>query len=143
MKGIGLAGPDLLRVGAAVVFATCAFACGQPESASSQATPAESTQARSAVERPAPAPAAPRSATTRATPTDARPAATAPVVAAAPAPSDAVGGGSHVVRPGETLATIARDHYGSTDRFRELYEANRDKIQDPNVIYPGQEFVLP
>jgi len=141
MKGIGLAGSDLMKVGAAVVFATCAFACGQPESASSQATPAESAQARPASESPAPG--APRSETTRAPVMEAHPSATAPVAAASRAPSDSVGGGSHVVRPGETLATIARDHYGNTNRFRELYEANRDQIQDPNVIYPGQEFVLP
>ena len=123
MKGIGLGGPGLGRVGLALAFVTCVFACGQPEPASSQSRPGPSVNAPTS--RP---PRVPESA---------------PVAAPPPAQAAPAGGGSHVVRPGETLATIARDHYGSTDRFRELYEANRDQIQDPDVIYPGQEFVLP
>ncbi len=42
---------------------------------------------------------------------------------------------SYTVQPGDTLNSIAQD-VGST--WRELYNANRDVISSPNMIYPGQ-----
>ncbi|KKS26065.1 MAG: Peptidoglycan-binding lysin domain-containing protein, partial [Parcubacteria group bacterium GW2011_GWA2_42_11] len=32
---------------------------------------------------------------------------------------------------------------GSGNKWRRIYNANKDKIQDPNLIYPGQELVIP
>ncbi|MEZ4514901.1 MAG: LysM peptidoglycan-binding domain-containing protein [Chloroflexota bacterium] len=49
----------------------------------------------------------------------------------------------HVVQPGETLSHIALKHLGSANRWREIYEANKDVIKNPSLIYPGQEFVIP
>lgn len=48
-----------------------------------------------------------------------------------------------VVQPGNSLWRIARRTYGEGMRFTLLYEANRDQIRDPDLIYPGQLFVLP
>ena len=48
-----------------------------------------------------------------------------------------------VVQNGEWLYDIARDHYGDFRDWKKIYEANKDLISDPNMIYPGQELVLP
>lgn len=47
-----------------------------------------------------------------------------------------------VVR-GDCLWRIAQRHLGSGFRWVEIYEANRDHIRDPNLIYPGQVFLIP
>jgi nucleoid-associated protein YgaU len=49
--------------------------------------------------------------------------------------------GRHTVRPGDTLSEIAEQH-GVRD-WRVLYAANRDKIRDPDVIFPGQVLRVP
>jgi len=48
----------------------------------------------------------------------------------------------HVVR-GDNLWNIARAHYGEGFRFTMIFDANKDQIRDPNLIYPGQVFSLP
>lgn len=47
------------------------------------------------------------------------------------------------VQPGFTLWAIARDRYGEGIRYVEVFNANRDRIRDPDLIYPGQVFDLP
>ncbi|KPI09945.1 Peptidase M23 [Actinobacteria bacterium OV450] len=54
--------------------------------------------------------------------------------------------GEYTVQPGDTLYGIAkvRTGNGSADNWESLYEANKRKIgADPDLIYPGQVFVLP
>ncbi|GIX09982.1 LysM peptidoglycan-binding domain-containing protein [Elioraea sp.] len=51
--------------------------------------------------------------------------------------------GSIVVQPGHSLWRIARATYGRGIRYTVIYEANRAQIRDPDLIYPGQVFVLP
>lgn len=48
-----------------------------------------------------------------------------------------------VVQPGNSLWRIARRIYGEGIRYTVIYEANRTKIQDPDLIYPGQRFDVP
>ncbi len=48
-----------------------------------------------------------------------------------------------VVQPGNSLWRIARRTYGRGVRYTVVYEANKDQIADPDLIYPGQIFVLP
>jgi hypothetical protein len=48
----------------------------------------------------------------------------------------------HVVR-GDNLWNIARAHYGEGFRYTTIFDANKDQIRDPNLIYPGQIFSLP
>jgi len=50
---------------------------------------------------------------------------------------------TRTVQPGATLWAIARDRYGSGTLYVSVFEANRDRIRDPDLIYPGQVFVLP
>jgi len=44
---------------------------------------------------------------------------------------------------GDNLWNIARGTLGNGERFTAIYEANRNQIRDPNLIYPGQVFVIP
>jgi nucleoid-associated protein YgaU len=48
----------------------------------------------------------------------------------------------HVVR-GDNLWSIARAHYGEGWRHTMIFEANKDQIRNPHLIYPGQIFSLP
>ncbi|MGP1257143.1 MAG: LysM peptidoglycan-binding domain-containing protein [Kiloniellales bacterium] len=48
-----------------------------------------------------------------------------------------------VIQPGNNLWTIARRTYGLGPRYTVIFDANADQIRDPDLIYPGQIFVLP
>jgi nucleoid-associated protein YgaU len=47
------------------------------------------------------------------------------------------------VQPGSTLWAIARERYGEGILYVRVFNANRDRIRDPDLIYPGQVFDLP
>lgn len=47
------------------------------------------------------------------------------------------------VQPGATLWAIARETYGEGVMYVRVFEANRDRIRNPDLIYPGQVFVVP
>jgi nucleoid-associated protein YgaU len=47
------------------------------------------------------------------------------------------------VQPGNTLWGISRRSYGEGTLYVRVFEANRARIRDPNLIYPGQVFTLP
>ncbi len=47
------------------------------------------------------------------------------------------------VQPGNTLWAFARDRYGEGILYVMIYEANKDRIRNPDLIYPGQVFVIP
>ncbi len=48
-----------------------------------------------------------------------------------------------IVQPGNSLWRIARRTYGSGLKFTIIYQKNKEYIQDPDLIYPGQVFTLP
>ena len=50
---------------------------------------------------------------------------------------------SVTVQPGHTLWALAEGKYGSGVKYVQIFEANRDRIRDPDLIYPGQVFKLP
>lgn len=52
-------------------------------------------------------------------------------------------GGSRVISRGDSLWALSRLAYGDGARYAVIFNANRDKIHDPNLIYPGQTFVMP
>ncbi|WP_246831304.1 LysM peptidoglycan-binding domain-containing protein [Pseudotabrizicola formosa] len=62
----------------------------------------------------------------------------AAAVAAQPPPPVSV-----TVQPGFTLWGIAQQNFGDGILYVQVYEANRDKIGDPDLIYPGQVFTIP
>ena len=47
------------------------------------------------------------------------------------------------VQPGNTLWGIAREKYGEGILYVRVFEANTDRIRDPDLIYPGQIFSVP
>lgn len=53
------------------------------------------------------------------------------------------GGQTYVVRPGDTLSKISSRFYGTTSRYMEIYEANRDQLSSPTSIKVGQTLVIP
>ena len=50
---------------------------------------------------------------------------------------------TYTVKKGDCLWNIAASELGDGSRWPEIYELNRDRISNPRLIYPGQEFVLP
>ena len=52
-------------------------------------------------------------------------------------------GGTYTVEAGDTLSKIAKDHLGSANAWNKIYEANRDQLDDPDKIKPGQVLKLP
>ena len=49
----------------------------------------------------------------------------------------------HTVAKGDTLYGLARRYYSDQRRWKDLYEANRPEISDPNRIRVGQRLVIP
>jgi hypothetical protein len=58
-------------------------------------------------------------------------------------PDGAVAEGRVVVQPGNNLWRLARAAYGRGTQFPLIYQANRDQIRAPDLIFPGQVFALP
>ena len=49
----------------------------------------------------------------------------------------------YTVKSGDCLWNIAKKYLGDGSRYNEIYELNKDKITNPNLIYPGQVLTLP
>lgn len=58
-------------------------------------------------------------------------------------PPAASGGQTYTVVPGDSLSKIAKRFYGSAGEWKKIYEANKDVIKNPDLIYPGQTFRIP
>lgn len=70
-------------------------------------------------------------------------AAGAATVAADTAAQPAAPPVSITVQPGLTLWAIAEQTFGAGTMYVQVYEANKDQIRDPDLIYPGQVFAIP
>ncbi len=67
-----------------------------------------------------------------------------PKPAPAPRPKPAAKPATYTVARGDSLSQIATRELGDANRWRELYEANRDVVgPNPNLIHPGQVLKLP
>ena len=49
----------------------------------------------------------------------------------------------HVVKKGDTLSKIALEYYGDANLYPQIFEANRDILDDPNKIRIGQKLRIP
>lgn len=63
--------------------------------------------------------------------------------ATAPAQQEATATRLYVIEKGDTLYGIAKRFYGNGMKYPQLFEANREVIQDPDKIYPGQSIRIP
>jgi nucleoid-associated protein YgaU len=49
----------------------------------------------------------------------------------------------YTIESGDTLSAIAKQFLGSASDYPKIFEANREVIKDPNLIYPGQKIRIP
>lgn len=49
----------------------------------------------------------------------------------------------YVIQSGDTLSKIAQQFYGSATKYSRIFEANREVIKDPDLIFPGQKIRIP
>lgn len=52
-------------------------------------------------------------------------------------------GSTYTVQKGDCLSGIAQAYMGSAQKWREIYEANRDTVSNPDMIYVGQVLLIP
>ena len=60
-----------------------------------------------------------------------------------PAPTSAAAPQTYSVKSGDTLSKIANQFYGDAGQYMKIFEANKDKLKDPNQIQAGQELKIP
>ena len=49
----------------------------------------------------------------------------------------------YTIQSGDSLSKIAKRYYGDANKWHTLFEANREVIEDPDLIYPGQQIRVP
>ena len=49
----------------------------------------------------------------------------------------------HTVVKGDTLYKLARQYYSDQARWRDIFEANTDVLKNPNLLFTGQQLVIP
>lgn len=59
------------------------------------------------------------------------------------AQEDSFGSRVHLVQRKDTLYGLARQYYSDASQWRKIYEANRERISDPNVINVGMKLIIP
>lgn len=50
---------------------------------------------------------------------------------------------TYTVQAGDTLSKIAKEMYGNPNSYSKIFEANRDKLESPDKIRPGQQLTIP
>ena len=63
--------------------------------------------------------------------------------AAGTASGTASGTRTYTVVSGDSLSKIAKREYGDAQKWQVIYQANRDKISNPDLIHPGQVLNIP
>ena len=52
-------------------------------------------------------------------------------------------GATYTVKSGDTLSKIAKEHLGDANAYMKIFEANKDQLNDPDKIKPGQVLKIP
>ena len=47
------------------------------------------------------------------------------------------------IKSGDNLSKISKQFYGDPNKYNKIFEANKEVIKDPNLIYPGQKIRIP
>ena len=66
-----------------------------------------------------------------------------PVKNVTSSPNNSTAQRTYTVKKGDCLWNIAKKFYGNGSAYTKIYDANTNKIANPNLIYPGQVFVIP
>jgi nucleoid-associated protein YgaU len=68
-----------------------------------------------------------------------------PALQPAQSSGQAAAGGlqTYTVQSGDTLSKIAKQYYGDAGQYMKIFEANKDKLTNPDQIKPGQELKIP
>jgi nucleoid-associated protein YgaU len=74
---------------------------------------------------------------------------TADIDAPAAAAAAAASGGpsstarTYTVQPGDSLSKISRQFYGDANKYMKIFEANKDKLSDPDKVRAGMDLIIP
>ena len=49
----------------------------------------------------------------------------------------------YIIKKGDTLSAIAKHFYGKANDYPKIFEANREVIKNPDLIFPGQKIRIP
>jgi nucleoid-associated protein YgaU len=69
------------------------------------------------------------------------PAAAAAAAASAGGPSSSAR--TYTVQPGDSLSKISKQFYGDVNKYMKIFEANKDKLSDPDKVRAGMDLVIP
>ena len=58
-------------------------------------------------------------------------------------PGESAGVEYYIIKSGDTLSAIALRFYKDANKYPKIFEANREVIKDPNLIFPGQKIRIP
>jgi LysM repeat protein len=50
---------------------------------------------------------------------------------------------TYVVKPGDSLSKISQEMYGHASQYMKIFEANKDKLPDPDKVKAGMELIIP
>ena len=65
------------------------------------------------------------------------------VTATVTSTEEIVGGQDYTVQKGDNLSKIAKNLLGNANAWKQIFEANRDVLDDPDKIFPGQVLKIP
>jgi nucleoid-associated protein YgaU len=71
------------------------------------------------------------------------PAAQAASAGAAAETTASSAGRTYTVQPGDNLSRISKQMYGDANQYMRIFEANKDKLSDPDKIKPGMNLLIP
>ena len=69
--------------------------------------------------------------------------APAVAAAAAAAASSTPSARTYTVQPGDSLSKISKQFYGDANKYMKIFEANKDKLSDPDKVRAGMDLVIP
>ena len=65
------------------------------------------------------------------------------VTATVTSTEEIVGEQQYTVQKGDSLSRIAKHLLGDANAWKQIFEANRDVLSDPDKIFPGQTLTIP
>ena len=67
----------------------------------------------------------------------------APAAAAAAAGTSSTAARTYTVQPGDSLSKISKQFYGDANKYMKIFEANKDKMSDPDKVKVGTDLLIP